>query len=147
MGTSKIDTIKIETIIHAPVKKVWQAWTDADLILNWFGSDPNGNGLKAVLDPQPGGYFEITFSNADGTEHTCHGVYRAVERLSKLSFSWAWKNEPGVESVVTILLTSENDFTRMQFEHAHVGIASKHSYLDGWTRTFEKLDRVLGDTN
>jgi uncharacterized protein YndB with AHSA1/START domain len=143
MRSTGDDTINIERIIHAPLKDVWKAWTEPSIILNWFGSDPDGKGLNAELEVVPGGRFEITFTNADGTEHTCFGVYIEVQICSRLSFTWTWKNEPGVESVVTVLLTAFNDLTRMQFEHAHVGTKSAHNYLEGWQTTFEKLERTL----
>jgi len=136
-------TITMDTIIHAPIENVWKAWTDPSVILSWFGSDSGGKGLQANLDVRPGGRFKISFANADHAEHTCFGVYDEVKEFSKLSFSWEWKSEPGVVSFVTLLLTPENNITRMHFEHAHVGNASKHDYTHGWRTTFIKLEQVL----
>jgi uncharacterized protein YndB with AHSA1/START domain len=145
MGTLSNDTITIETIIKAPIQNVWKAWTDPFLILNWFGSDPNGKGVKAKLDVRRGGAFEISFQDSDQTEHTCRGVYVDVQEFSKLSFTWTWKSEPGVESFVTVALAPENNHTRMLFQHAHIGTASKHNYLNGWQATFAKLEQMLTD--
>ncbi|SRR5579871_2249445 len=133
------DTVSIETIIHAPVEKVWDAWTQADLVLKWFGSDPDGSGIKAILDIRQGGNFEITFADADGTQHTCFGVYKEVVKPHRLSFTWTWKSEPATESFVSVKLMSANEFTRMIFEHARVGTGSAHNYIAGWKTTFEKL--------
>ena len=113
------------------------------MILQWFGSDPDGRGVKATLDVRPGGHFEVTFQNSDGAEYNCFGVYREVQAPKLLTFTWEWKSEPGVESFVTVLLTSEGNFTRMHFEHANLGTASVHDYLPGWRSTFEKLERLL----
>jgi uncharacterized protein YndB with AHSA1/START domain len=143
MSISTDDTITIETSLPVPIERVWKAWTDPILILNWFGSDPNGTGVKAKMDVRPGGAYEITFANSDQAEHTCFGVYFEVSQFNKLSFSWTWKNEPNVESLVTVELTSGNDHTRMRFEHAHVGTESAHNYLAGWESTFAKLERLL----
>lgn len=138
------DTINIEHTCNATIKQVWNAWTQPALILQWFGSDPNGKGICASLDVEPGGPFEITFQNSDGEEFTCSGIYKQVEPFSKLTFTWSWKNEPGVESFVTVLLSSvQQQKTLMKFEHAHVGFASAHNYLKGWNDAFLKLDRVL----
>jgi uncharacterized protein YndB with AHSA1/START domain len=98
------DTIVIDTIIHAPTEAVWKAWTERSIILKWFGSDPNGKGLKAEMDVRPGGRFEVTFANANETEHTCFGIYHEVKKYSEPSFTWEWKNEPGVESFVIVKL-------------------------------------------
>lgn len=143
MGKPNNNAIAIETTINAPIESVWQAWTDADRVLKWFGSDPKGYGVSAKLDVRLGGYFEVTFNNSDGAEHMCSGFYTDVEPLRKLSFSWRWKSEPGIESFVTVLLSPEDSRTRMNFEHANLGNASEHDYLYGWNSTFQKLDRLL----
>ena len=135
--------IEIETVLPASVEKVWQAWTVPNIILQWFGSDPNGKGVAAVLNVKPGGTFEITFSDADGTAHTCSGAYTVVEEFSKLNFSWTWKSEPGAVSLVTLTLIPEGDNTRINFTHADLGNESKHDYLNGWNATFLKLKNVL----
>ena len=137
------DTINITTLIHATTEEVWKAWTEPLIILKWFGSDPKGQGIKAEMDVTVGGSFEITFANSDGTEHTCFGVYKEVSVYKKLSFTWTWKSEPGVESLVTVVLNSINSITQMQFEHAHVGYASAHNYLVGWQDTFDNLEKIL----
>lgn len=137
------DIITIETKIHAFVEQVWSAWTEPSVISKWFGSDADGKVLDAKMEVKPGGSFKINFANGDGSQHTCFGIYEEVKPFSKLSFNWQWKEEPGVNSFVTVLLTKENNFTRMQFTHAHVGTASAHNYLEGWKSTFKKLEKVL----
>jgi uncharacterized protein YndB with AHSA1/START domain len=137
------DSISLEISFHAPLADVWKAWTDSASILKWIGSDPKGVGLKAHMDVHPGGVFEITFSGSDRVEHTCFGIYTEVKELRKLIFSWEWKNEPGVESLVIIELVPDGNDTKMQFEHTGVGNRSMHNYLEGWTKTFEKLKQLL----
>ena len=137
------DKVTIEIPINAPLEKLWKAWTDPALISKWFGSDPDGKVMNAELDVRTGGTFEVTFKDSDKTEHTCSGVYKDVQEFRKLVFTWAWKSEPGVESLVTVQLTPDISFTRMFFEHARLGTASRHNYLSGWKSTFAKLERVL----
>lgn len=137
------DTIKIETSFNLAVEKVWEAWTDPLILLEWFGSDTNGKGIKATMNLHVGGTYEITFADSNGIQHTCIGKYLIVEKCKLLSFTWEWKNEPGVESLVTIRLKGEKNNTLMIFEHRNVGDASAHSYLAGWKATFLKLERTL----
>lgn len=139
------DTLTIRVTFNDTIENVWKAWTDPIHIGNWFGSDPNGKVLQAKLDVRVGGFFEITFTDADQTEHTCSGVYVDVKEFSKLSFSWTWKTEPGVESFVTVELTPAGNSTQMVFQHAHLGNASKHDYLNGWAATFSKLEQMLAE--
>lgn len=113
------------------------------MVMKWFGSDPNGIVLKAELDVQPGKCFEVSFENSDGSQHTCSGIYVEVIPYQKLSFTWMWKSEPGVESFVSVLFLAGQDYTIMQFEHANVGYASAHNYVEGWNDTFLKLERLI----
>ena len=41
------DVVRIEISFNATREKVWEAWTEPKFILQWFGSDPNGKGLRA----------------------------------------------------------------------------------------------------
>jgi uncharacterized protein YndB with AHSA1/START domain len=137
-------SVFIETTVHAAVEKVWKAWTEPAFIMKWFGSDPDGEVLKATLDVRQGGSFDVTFKDSDGTEHTCSGRYDVVQAFSKLSFTWQWKNEPGVQSFINLLLSPMGELTRMQFEHMNLAGGSKHDYTKGWQSTFLKLERLLG---
>jgi len=137
------DTVVVDYVLHTSPEGVWKAWTDPACVRQWFGSDPNGNVLQARLDVRVGGSFEVTFKDSSGMEHTCFGVYTEVMPCSKLQFTWAWQNEPGVESHVTVVFEPVDDDTRMHFIHAGVGTASAHNYSEGWRSTFEKLDRML----
>lgn len=140
------NSVFIEMTIHASVEKVWEAWTEPSIIMNWFGSDPKGEVLNAKLDVQPGGGFEVTFKDSEQTEHTCSGIYNEIKKLSKLTFTWHWKSEPSVESFIVLLLTAEGESTNMQFEHMNFGSGSKHNYIKGWQSTFLKLERLIGNT-
>jgi len=137
------DSVFIDTTIRASIEKVWKAWTDPSVIMKWFGSDPKGEVLSAKLDVRPGGSFEVTFRDLDQTEHTCSGIYKEIEKLRKLTFTWHWKSEPNVESFIVVLLSEENKSTKMQFEHMNLGNASKHNYVKGWQSTFLKLQQLL----
>jgi len=137
------DLVKIETSLNAPIEKLWAAWTDPQFILQWFGSDPNGKGLKATMNVYEGGTYEITFEDSNGTEHTCTGKYLVVKKPNHLSFTWEWISEPGVVSTVTVAFSSMNNSTFMICEHKDLGTNSAHNYLIGWKATFNKLEKLL----
>ena len=137
------ESVFIETTINATFEKVWEAWTEPSIIKKWFGSDPKGEVLSAKLDVRQNGSFEVKFRDSDQTEHICNGIYHEIKKFSKLTFTWHWKSEPGVESFIILLLTSEGTSTKMQFEHKNFGSGSKHNYVKGWQSTFLKLERLL----
>lgn len=139
--------LSIDLRFRSSLERLWAAWTSPALILKWFGSDPNGKGLRADLDLSPGGRFEISFQDADLTEHTCTGIYKVVLPLQKLSFTWEWKSEPGVVSFIEVIFIREGNFSRMHFEHKDFGTASIHAYESGWHATFAKLKHLIEQNN
>ena len=110
-------SVQIERYFSVPPKAVWCGWTDAAMVRRWFGSDPAGKVLSAQLDVRIGGRFEVSFMDSDGAKHICSGVYVEVEPESKLSFSWKWRSEPGIETFVKVQLTPHGAGTQMGFEH------------------------------
>ncbi len=137
------NVVRIDWKFAAPPEEVWAAWTEPHVVRQWFGSDPNGEVLEAFLDARPGGRFEVTFANGDGMQFTARGVYRQVEPYRLLKFSWGWKNEPGIETAVTVRLFENGNGTQMQFEHAGLIHASSHDYASGWRSTFEKMEKAI----
>lgn len=143
MSAPESTSVQIVQRFAAAPKKLWHAWTDAAIVEQWFGSDPKGKVTSAKVDARIGGTFTVSFTDSDGTSHTCSGVYATVHPERELTFSWRWKSEPQTESFVSVLLLPHGNGTEMRFEHARLGTASQHDYLNGWKRTFAKLDRVL----
>lgn len=137
------DSITIQTTFQSPITTIWHAWTDAATMLQWFGSDRDGQGLSAEADARSGKEFLVNFRDSSGMEHTCFGTYLTVMPPRELSFTWCWQNEPGVTSQVVVRLQQSDAGTLMHFEHNGVGSASAHNYLAGWTSTFEKLRGVV----
>lgn len=138
-----MNSIKIEHRFSQPLEKVWGAWTDPAIVKLWFGSDPNGTVLDAVLDVRIGGAFAVTFANENGDEYTAQGFYQIIELHQKLLFTWGWKDEPHIKEMVTVQFQAEGEGTLMIFEHLDIDPNSSHNYEMGWRRTFDKLEKAL----
>lgn len=122
---------------------VWRAWTEPEQMRRWFGSDPAGIVITANADVRLGGSYSVTFADSDGTQHTASGEYLEVQPHARLVFSWHWKSETGVTSVVTVLMKPDGKGTTMHFQHAGIGYGSSHDFEKGWQSTFDKLERTL----
>ena len=79
--------LKFKTKVHAPIQKVWQAWTDPDIITKWFS--PHAN-----IEPKKGGAFELFFDPTNH-EHQCTKGCKITrfEPQMHLSFSWRGPDE------------------------------------------------------
>ena len=64
---SQKTTITIEATIHAPVEKVWNAWTDTNAITQWNCASPDWHSPKAEHELKPGGKFLYRMEAKDGS--------------------------------------------------------------------------------
>ena len=133
----------LEETFACTAQKLWNFWTDPNLMRLWFGSDPNGRVLAASSNVEINGSFSVTFENSDGTEHTCSGRYLSVEPFSKLAFTWYWKGRETNIEVVSIGFSEVHRSVRMKFIHQDIDPETSHDYRVGWTSTFEKLAKAI----
>jgi uncharacterized protein YndB with AHSA1/START domain len=96
-------------IIDAPREKLFRAWTDPELLKQWFAPLPYTT-PHAELDVRPGGSSLIIMRGPDGTDYPNRGVYLEVvanERLvSTDAFTSAW--QPSEKPFMTLILTFED---------------------------------------
>ena len=59
--------ITIETIVNAPVKDVWRAWTTPDDIKQWNAASEDWHTTKASVDLRVGGAFSSRMEAKDGS--------------------------------------------------------------------------------
>ena len=105
------DQIERETVINAPVERVWELITEAEHLGRWFGD------AGAEIDLRPGGAMVLRW-----TEHgTSRGRVVAVEPRSRFSYRWAPFKEPGGEepvegnsTLVEFTLQPDGDATRLR---------------------------------
>ena len=94
--------------IDAPPEKLFKAWTQPELLKQWFAPLPFTT-PHAELDVRPGGSSLIVMRGPDGNEYPNRGVYLEVvenERLvSTDAFTSAW--QPSEKPFMTLILTFE----------------------------------------
>jgi uncharacterized protein YndB with AHSA1/START domain len=131
--------------IKAPPAKVFQAITQPDLMLQWWGPDA-GPTLSAEADVRPGGRFNIVFQMLNGSRHSPSGVYREVIDNQKLVFTWEWPGMPERDSLVTFLLKPTADGTELTLIHEQLPDESaRNSHQWGWQGLLEQLSNFLND--
>ena len=96
-------------IIDAPREKMYAAWTQPELLKQWFAPLPYTTTV-AELDVRAGGSSLIVMRGPDGTEMPNPGVYLEVipnERIVATdAFTRAW--EPSEKPFMTLILTFED---------------------------------------
>ena len=105
------DRIERETVISAPVERVWELITDAEHLGRWFAD------AGAEIDLRPGGAMVLRW-----TDHgTSRGRVVEVEPRTRFSYRWAPFKDPGGDepvegnsTLVEFTLHPERDATRLR---------------------------------
>ena len=102
-------TLRLERSIAADIADVFDAWVNPETLVQWWG--PEGFSiLEHDIDARPGGAWTTTMLSPEGTRHVVSGVYREIDRPSRLVFTWRWTQDdgtPGHETEVTVTFEPE----------------------------------------
>jgi uncharacterized protein YndB with AHSA1/START domain len=134
-------------LIDAPRDKLFRAWTDPDLLRQWFAPLPYTTPV-AELDVRPGGCCLIVMRGPDGNDMPNRGVYLEVVKNERLvwtdSFTTAW--DPSAKPFMTVILTFEDANGRTKYtarvRHATVTDREAHEKMgfhQGWGKCTDQL--------
>lgn len=135
-------TLEIRRRIPAARERVFDAWTQAKELDRW--SAPSPMTARAEVDLRVGGRYRIVMRDRDGAERSVGGVYRVVERPSKLVYTWKWDESPMGDSIVTVEFLDRGKETEVILRHeglADAGSRARHEH--GWNGCLENLVDLL----
>lgn len=143
---SKNRTLTLERTLNAPIKLVWEAWSQADHISHWWG--PKGMETKVIEhDFKVGGNWKYTMLMPDGKEFLTEGVYSEIIEFEKIISSADFK--PMTEGVeIQALFEEKGDKTNFTFNVVHpteeyCKQQEAMGFYNGWASTFDRLENYL----
>jgi len=134
-------------LIDAPREKLFRAWTEVELLKQWFAPLP-WTTPHAELDVRPGGANLVVMRGPDGNEFPNRGVYLEVVANERLVFTDAYTQawEPSGKPFMTVILTFEDEGgkTRYTARVLHWAIADREAhekmgFHEGWGRCTDQL--------
>jgi uncharacterized protein YndB with AHSA1/START domain len=137
-------------LVNAPREVVFEVWTDAEQLRQWWGPKGFTNPVCEV-SPRSGGAIRIHMRAPDGTIYPMTGTYQEVvapERLVFKSAALDAHGEPLFEILHTVTFAAEGQKTRLTVR-AHVlrTTAAAAPHLDGaelgWSQSLDRLDGHL----
>lgn len=137
--------LRIERTLPAPRALVYQAFTDPQRMLKWFG--PHGFTATSVdLDVRVDGRWRGGMRGPDGKELIASGAYREVVANERLVFTYAWEDAGvrGHETVCRVELFDHAGQTRMVFTQGPFETEpTAAGHRGGWSEAFEKLAQAV----
>ncbi len=140
------DPIIVDCTLEASPSDVFEAWTDPEIIMQWFGPRPNTL-ASATIDLRVGGQWCFVKSkNEEGTTGF-EGEYLIIEPAKRLAFTWAqFTNSVDGEkdltpfSKVEIEMDAVGQETHLRLIHSSLpDKAAATDFAGGWERAFGNL--------
>ncbi len=138
--------VRIERIFSAAPQTLYDAWTQPDVLMRWWG--PKGiTAVAAQLDVRAGGQYAITMQPAQGDPFVVSGEYREVDPPARIVKTWRYtgaKIANAVAGVVTVEFIAEGRDTRIvltqEFDQEPPDLAGRDK---GWRSSLERLHDLL----
>ena len=141
-------TLMIRRTFDADIQTLWQALTDPEAWLQWFGGG-HATPVSTSAELRPGGAWRIEMrGNETGTAFVLNGTYSEVDPPRRLVFSWAWASAPDQVSQVTYVLSPGESAERTTLVLTHERLADsglRDDHGRGWTASLERLAGHLAD--
>ncbi len=137
--------------IDAPPEKLFRAWTEPELLMQWFVPRP-WTVASAEMDVRPGGSSVIVMRSPEGEEFPNRGVYLEVVKNKRLvftdAFTKAW--EPSEKAFMTGIITFEPNGARTKYvaRVLHWSEADRQAHEDmgfhkGWGLATDQLTELV----
>jgi uncharacterized protein YndB with AHSA1/START domain len=138
------ETVTVRRTIPASREELFDAWLDVESLRVFMCPPPPSDIPSDVrIDPRVGGGFEIVMHH-QGQDYTHRGVYRVIDRPSRLEFTWISRGTDQGETLVTVEFHERDGQTEVVVTHQ--GLPSAESALDhskGWGHILVRLDGVV----
>ena len=136
--------VRIERTFNAPVARVFEAWTSAEVLRRWWHAEHEWETPLAEVDVRVGGAIRLIMRNpVDGSEYGGRGEYTLIEPPWRLAFIWVWDDEPARRQLVELQFIDHGDRTTVVMTLTGIPTAERDDYVDGWEKSFDNLDRAL----
>lgn len=143
-------TVEIVRVFAARRALVWLAWTDPEMIAEWFG--PRGfTSSVAEWDLRVGGALRIVMHGPDGNDYPMKGIFRVVTAPVQLVFTNIavdLDDNHLLEGLTTVTFAEQGGKTTLTVHSQAVGRAPIAPQMlagmnAGWTQTVDKLEELM----
>lgn len=130
-------------IIRAPRERVFRAWTDPEILKQWWGPGPV-TCPEAHIDLRVGGAYRIANTQPDGSVTWISGVFETVTPPEQLIYTWNVSIVPGEPTLVTLYFHDHPEGTELVLNHERfTDPAVRDMHLQGWDGCIDKLEAMF----
>ena len=149
--------VTITRVVKAPRELVFKAWTDPELLAQWWG--PRGvTNPECEVDARVGGTIHVVMLAGEelgsmaGQRWPMQGVFREIQKPEKIVFTNQAIDEQGnvlIDGLTTVIFEEEGEgSTKLTMTTVAKGVSPQAPQMldgmnQGWTESIEKLSEFL----
>jgi uncharacterized protein YndB with AHSA1/START domain len=142
--------IVLSRIFEAPRELVWNAWTDPERVVCWWG--PKGFTTTIhQMEVRPGGVWKLTMHGPDGTDYPNKSVFTEVVRPERIVYDHGGgtKGRSGAQFEATWTFEALGEKTRLTIRmvfpsaEARDRVVKEYGAIEGGRQTLERLAEFL----
>ena len=138
METAEKTLITIETLVKAPVEKVWEFWSSPNHIKNWCNASEDWHAPKAENDLRTGGKFMTRMEAKDGSfGFDFGGEYDEVKEFEKIAYTM------GDGRKVNVLFTARGSETAIEESFEAESENSVEMQKAGWQSILDNFKKYV----
>lgn len=141
---SQKSELTLKRVFNAPRELVWNAWTQPELIAEWWGPEGLHTPLESITcELRVGGAFNLKMVvDADGTEHGLDAIFEIVDPLARMVFVAA--NPESDFNISVTFADLGDDRTAVTLYMTGTTTPEKLAGMDqGWRDMYDKLEKLL----
>jgi uncharacterized protein YndB with AHSA1/START domain len=138
-----MNELKVSHRYPFPPEKVFDAWLDPKTARRFLFATPDGEMVRADIDPRVGGRFAFVDRRPEHGDVLHEGEYLEIDRPRRLVFTFAVPQYDPGDTTVTLDFRPDSDGCVVTLSHAGVLEDWVKQTIQGWTTILEALDRAL----
>jgi uncharacterized protein YndB with AHSA1/START domain len=137
---------RVERSFQAPAEAVFEAFTSEEVLRRWWRIERDWETTEAEVDLRVGGVVRVAFRDpVKDVTYAGGGHYTEIEHPTRLAFTWIWDGDTR-RTLIEIDFEENDGVTTVRFTHSGLWDEDAvREHVDGWTKMFENLGRMLDD--
>jgi len=138
-------TLEMKRVLAAVPSVVFSAFSDPGELAKWWG--PEGFTTPSLeFQPRVGESYRIKMQPPEGDAFYLTGEFRVVDPPTRLAYTFRWEDpDPDdVETLVDLSFRDLGESTEVVFTQGVFKTEARRAlHRDGWTDSFDKLQRLI----
>lgn len=125
-------------VIDAPAAKVYRAFTEPDLLVQWWGPAELKSRVDS-FDATAGGRWRIVHIDPDGNEYGFNGVVHSVVPNERIIQTFEFEGMPGHVCLQTLMLEETDGRTEVTEHAVYQSVEDRDGMADSGARDFAPI--------